>query len=218
MDVQVFWEAISAYNRQTAAVQAVLLTFLLGMTALSYAGKVRWAAKCALGVVHLFLAAVFFARYGRAPIQLFFALPLFLACGLLFLYECRHCRSDELARPDLPRTVLLILCLSYPLCSLLAGNAFPQMVTSIMPCPVVSFGIVVYSGYSRKNRLLLALLTLWGLTGIKSLLFHVYEDLILLLCGLYGARQLLLERRRSWRPAETEFFLAFCRGLWYPVV
>ena len=63
MDVQVFWEAISAYNRQTAAVQAVLLTFLLGMTALSYAGKVRWAAKCALGVVHLFLAAVFFARY-----------------------------------------------------------------------------------------------------------------------------------------------------------
>lgn len=149
MDVQVFWEAISAYNRQTAAVQAVLLTFLLGMTALSYAGKVRWAAKCALGVVHLFLAAVFFARYGRAPIQLFFALPLFLACGLLFLYECRHCRSDELARPDLPRTVLL------------------------------------------------ALLTLWGLTGIKSLLFHVYEDLILLLCGLYGARQLLLERRRS---------------------
>lgn len=197
MDVQVFWEAISAYNRQTAAVQAVLLTFLLGMTALSYAGKVRRAAKCALGVVHLFLAAVFFARYGRAPIQLFFALPLFLACGLLFLYECRHCRSDELARPDLPRTVLLILCLSYPLCSLLAGNAFPQMVTSIMPCPVVSFGIVVYSGYSRKNRLLLALLTLWGLTGIKSLLFHVYEDLILLLCGLYGARQLLLERRRS---------------------
>lgn len=77
MDVQVFWEAISAYNRQTAAVQAVLLTFLLGMTALSYAGKVRWAAKCALGVVHLFLAAVFFARYGRAPIQLFFALPPF---------------------------------------------------------------------------------------------------------------------------------------------
>ncbi len=71
------------------------------------------------------------------------------------------------------------------------------MVTSIMPCPVVSFGIVVYSGYSRKNRLLLALLTLWGLTGIKSLLFHVYEDLILLLCGLYGVRQLLLERRRS---------------------
>ena len=72
MDVQVFWEAISAYNRQTAAVQAVLLTFLLGMTALSYAGKVRWAAKCALGVVHLFLAAVFFARYGSSSLSPFF--------------------------------------------------------------------------------------------------------------------------------------------------
>ena len=66
-----------------------------------------------------------------------------------------------------------------------------------MPCPVVSFGIVVYSGYSRKNRLLLALLTLWGLTGIKSLLFHVYEDLILLLCGLYGLCLLVREYRRT---------------------
>ena len=33
----------------------------------------------------------------------------------------------------------------------------------------------------------LALLTLWGLTGIKSIFFHAYEDTILLLCGLYGA-------------------------------
>ena len=30
----------------------------------------------------------------------------------------------------------------------------------------------------------------WGLTGIKSVIFHAYEDIILLLCGLYGAAQL----------------------------
>lgn len=81
MDVQVFWEAISAYNRQTAAVQAVLLTFLLGMTALSYAGKVRWAAKCALGVVHLFLAAVFLPGTEGLPSSCSSLSPFFWPAG-----------------------------------------------------------------------------------------------------------------------------------------
>lgn len=71
------------------------------------------------------------------------------------------------------------------------------MVTHIMPCPVAGSGIVLYSGYSRKNKLLPALLALWGLTGIKALLFHVHEDLILLLCGLYGVCQLAREVREA---------------------
>ena len=40
---------------------------------------------------------------------------------------------------------------------------------------------------------MLALLTVWGLTGIKSVIFSAYEDLILLACGLYGLTQLLKE-------------------------
>ena len=99
MDAQAFWNIISAYNLQTRAVQAALLVFLLGMTALSYTQKIRWAAKCALGVLHLFIAIAFFARYGQLPIQRFFALPLFLACGLLFLDECRRNRKDAPAPP-----------------------------------------------------------------------------------------------------------------------
>ncbi|MFQ7454042.1 MAG: DUF6064 family protein [Flavonifractor plautii] len=69
------------------------------------------------------------------------------------------------------QALLLLLWLLYPLVSLLLGNAFPQMVTHIMPCPIVSLSITVCAGYRYKNRLLLALLTLWGLTGIKSIFF-----------------------------------------------
>ena len=58
--------------------------------------------------------------------------------------------------------------------------------TYIMPCPVISLSIVVYAGYERKNKVLLALLTIWGLTGIKSVIFNAYEDIILLVCSLYG--------------------------------
>ncbi|MBU3849686.1 MAG: hypothetical protein IAA16_03890, partial [Candidatus Treponema excrementipullorum] len=55
--------------------------------------------------------------------------------------------------------------------------------------------IAVYSGYQKKNKLLLALLTVWGLTGIKSLIFNAYEDIILLVCGLYGVVLLFKEIR-----------------------
>ena len=60
------------------------------------------------------------------------------------------------------------------------------MATHIMPCPVTSLSIAVYAGYKKKNKLLLALLTVWGLTGVKSVVFNAYEDIILLACGLYG--------------------------------
>ena len=117
-------------------------------------------------------------------------MTLFLLCGVLFLYESRHSREDFLRKPDAVQGILLLLCLFYPLVSVLLGGRFPQMVTHIMPCPIASLSIAVYSGCRRKNRLLLALLTIWGLTGIKSVIFHAYEDIILLLCGLYGAAQL----------------------------
>ena len=149
------------------------------------------------GVLHLFIAVAFFACSGALPIQRLFALPLFLACGLLFLYECRRSGADALRPPTLPQVLLLLLYFLYPLCSALLGNTFPELVTHIMPCPAVSLGIILYSGYSRKNKLLLALLTLWGLTGVKSLLFHAYEDLILLLCGLYGLCLLAREFRKA---------------------
>ena len=45
--------------------------------------------------------------------------------------------------------------------------------------------------------MLLALLTVWGLTGIKSVIFSAYEDLILLACGLYGVMLLVHEVRRK---------------------
>ena len=40
---------------------------------------------------------------------------------------------------------------------------------------------------------MLALLTVWGLTGIKSVLFSAYEDLIILACVLSGFTQILKE-------------------------
>ena len=197
MDAQAFWHVIGEYNRYTLAAQAVLFVFLAFMIMLSYVQKNPWAAKLALGIANLFIGIVFFAWYGTEPIQRYFALPLYLFCGALFLCESWHNEGDVLKRPDFWRASLLLLYLCYPLISLLLGNRFPQMVTYIMPCPIASLSVAVYAGYQKKNKVLFALLTIWGLTGIKAILFCAYEDMILLACGIYSVVLFASENKRS---------------------
>lgn len=197
MDTQVFWNVIGNYNKQTWIIQIILLIFILAMIVLSYMQKVKWAAKFSLGIANLFIGIGFFVWYGTEPIQKYFALPLYLFCGILFLYESWHNKDDTIKKPNIIQALLLLFYIFYPFVSLLLGNTFPQMVTYIMPCPIISLSIAVYAGYKRKNKILLALLTVWGLTGIKSIIFNAYEDIILLACGIYGIVLLVSEIRKS---------------------
>lgn len=197
MDAQVFWNVIGNYNEKTWVIQIPLLIFVLLAVILSYKGKVKWAAKFALGIVNLFIGIGFFAWYGTEPIQKYFALPLYLVCGGLFIYESGHNKDDVIMKPNIIQKILLMFYFFYPFVSILLGNSFPQMVTYIMPCPVISLSMIIYAGYKRKNKILLALLTIWGLTGIKSIIFNAYEDIILLVCGLYGAVLFVNEMKKS---------------------
>lgn len=203
MNTQIFWNVIGNYNQQTKMVQIGLLIFMIIAIALSYTQKVKWSAKFALGIANLYIGLVFFGCYGTEPIQKFFALPLYLLCGLLFLYESYQQKEDLLSKPNPWQISLLLLYLFYPLISAMLGNDFPQMVTHIMPCPIVSLSIAVYSGYKRKNKLLLALLSIWGLTGIKSVVFSAYEDIILFVCGLYGVTLFVNEIKHSKGKEQT---------------
>ena len=197
MNAQAFWNVIGNYNEQTKLIQIGLLIFITLAITLSYIGKVNWAAKFALGITNLFIGIGFFAWYGTGPIQKFFALPLYLLCGILFLYESWHNKNDLLEKPTSFQSLLIVLYLLYPFISVVLGNSFPQMVTYIMPCPIVSLSITVYAGYKRKNKLLLLLLTIWGFTGIKSVIFNAYEDIILLICGFYGIALMVNEIKQS---------------------
>ncbi|MGL5255356.1 MAG: DUF6064 family protein [Brevinema sp.] len=80
---------------------------------------------------------------------------------------------------------------------MLLGNTFPQMVTYIMPRSIICLSIAVYAGHKRKNKILLALVTVRGLTGIKSMIFNAYDDIILLACSIYGIVLLVSEIRKS---------------------
>ena len=186
MNTETFWNVIASYNEKTYVIQVVFTILLVTTIAFAYLSKYKFIPKVVLGIVNIYIAIVYFGFYGDEPIQTYFALPLYLVIGILFLYESIRNKYDTLKKPNLFQCFLMFLFIIYPFVSIFLGNSFPNMVTYIMPCPIISLSIVVYSCYNIKNKLLLFLLTLWGITGIKSFMFSVYEDIILLICGVYG--------------------------------
>jgi len=185
MDVNIFWEIIGKYNNKTIIVQIILFVFCLFAFFLSYTGRIKWIIKFTLGIIILYIGIVYFGYYGTEIIQKYFAFPLFIISGLLFIFESIKNKQDILEKFDKIQFILIILYLLYPLVSFILGNRFPKMVTFIMPCPIISVSIVIYSAYKIKNKLLLVCMALWGLTGVKAFVANAYEDIILLICGVY---------------------------------
>jgi hypothetical protein len=185
MNAEDFWKVIGSYNQETWPFQILLMVLIIASLILSYRVKQYWLPKLILGISNLFIGTVFFLLYGTEPIQHYFAAPLFISIGGLFIFESIRLKKDTVHKPNKAEWILIVLFLLYPVISLLLGNTYPEMVVYIMPCPLVCLSIIVYSCYSSKNIILLILLAVWGLTGIKSFFFNAYEDIILLFCGIY---------------------------------
>ena len=185
MDANIFWEIIGYYNSKTILVQIIFFCLLVFSFVLSYTGKIKWLVKMILGIINIYMGIIFFGYYSTEKIQKYFALPLFIICGFLFIFECIKNKDDVIEKINKWQIIFLILYIMYPVISIFLGNKFPKMVTYIMPCPLISLSIILYSGYRIKNKLLLVIMSLWCLTGIKAFFFNAYEDIILLVCGIY---------------------------------
>jgi len=106
--------------------------------------------------------------------------------ALLFAHDAWKNRTEQLRKPTTIQWLFIAMYLLYPFVSIACGHSYPQIVTYIMPCPVVAISIALYAGYLKRNKWLLGLLVIWGLTGVKAISFNAYEDLILLAAGIYG--------------------------------
>ena len=109
MSAQLFWNVIANYNKHTIIIQIILMIFLALSLVLSYNGKIKWIAKFALGIANIYISIIFFGIYGIEPVQKLFALPLYLICGVIFLYECIRNTDDRLQRLSRWQIILLLL-------------------------------------------------------------------------------------------------------------
>jgi len=89
MDAQAFWNVIGNYNQSTLIWQCVILALIITSLILAYLQKVIWLPKIAFAIGNIFIGIVFFLIYGTEPIQTYFAAPLYLIIGFLFMVQLR---------------------------------------------------------------------------------------------------------------------------------
>lgn len=168
MNAQAFWDVIGKYNQHTKIIQFVLLFMIVvGVIIARTNKKIVWTEKAVLGAAHLFIGIVFFGIYGTEPVQKFFAMPLYLMCGILFLYEAFRNKADRPNAFTFMQIALIILYILYPIISYALGNTFPKTVTYIMPCPIVSLSLAIYASYSKKKHRADGIINRLGIDGNK---------------------------------------------------
>ena len=94
MNVDIFWGIIGLYNSKTIIFQIALMILTIVSFILSFEFKKYWTLKLIMGINNLFIGIVFFGIYGTEYIQKYFSLPLFIVCGLLFIYESIKNKND----------------------------------------------------------------------------------------------------------------------------
>lgn len=87
MDAQAFWNVIGNYNQSTLIWQCMIFVVIIISLVIAYFQKVMWLPKITLGIANIFIDIVFFLLYGTVPIQTYFAAPLYIVIGSLFIYE-----------------------------------------------------------------------------------------------------------------------------------
>ncbi len=196
-----FWEVIRVYNQSTIILQFIIVFLLIASVYIAYKWRIYYLPKLAMAVSNLFIGMVFFLIFDKSAVGYYFAFPVYISISVLLFVDSVKNRDDEFQKFEGVSIPLLILVLFYPLISFLLGHHYPRQVLYILPCPVISLSILIYSRYSKQSVTILILMTIWALTGFKAVIFNVMEDLILFITGFYGifliAKLLTLRKKVS---------------------
>jgi len=193
-----FWKVIETYNVETIFVQGIFSAILIGVLLYSFFRQnqlIEIVIKIVFSVVFIYLGIYFFMIFDKSFTSKIFG-PYFIIIGFLFLLGLLDSKSQ--IQPSTRFQYLLYgIALSYPIISYLLDHNFPHQVLYILPCPIASLALITYCRFKKRNDVLNIMLVLWGLTGIKAIIFDVKEDLILLMIGVYGLIDFINYKRKK---------------------
>lgn len=153
--------------------------------------------KCYFVYAFLWIGIIFFFLLGKDLPAYIIQTSLFSLLGILFAIDFKWNRIVfKIPQGKTKKTlyfVLLVLVFAYPLIGyLLGGHSYPKLIIlGSYPCPTTALALVLISGNSRKiDWKIFLLLLIWAIPFpifIQIPQFGVYEDIIMLLSGLYSA-------------------------------
>ncbi len=215
-----WWNVISNYNQSIFPMQwVVMLVGVIATLYLIYGSEVRAnvAMKVYLSFCNLWIGSVFFmvlAKGFPSP-QKQIQGALFIIIGILFAIDIFTNKMHlTIPKSGFKRriTILLLLIIAlYPMVGMISGHSFDKLIyPGTLPCPTTAFALVLLIGSLPKiNKIVYSLLLVWAIPFpplIQIPKYHVYEDSIMFLIGVYALIALILSIKKSRKKADLKSY------------
>jgi predicted pyridoxine 5'-phosphate oxidase superfamily flavin-nucleotide-binding protein len=200
LDSPAWWQVISNYNQSVFPLQ--LLIMLAGIITTIYLiyksdTKSSAAMKGYLSFCNLWIGSIFFMALGKgfpSPLRQIQGM-LFITIGTLFIIDVFINRTQlVIPRKGLKRnlTIISLLIVSlYPVIGIILGHPYNHLIyPGTFPCPTTAFTLILLANsLPRISKIIYILLLIWAIPFpplIQIPKYHVYEDSIMFLAGVYA--------------------------------
>jgi len=195
-----WWGMINHYNESIYPLQLIIMAIGIALCVyLLFGDKNRgsFIAKIYLAICNLWIGIGFFLVLGKAlpaPIRQIQG-ALFIFIGLLFVIDIfTNVTTIAIPKKGQKRVIailLLFVVMMYPVVGLLLGrNAQMIIYPGTLPCATTALSLVLLvASLPKANKLLFMPLLIWAIPFpplIQIPQYHVYEDGIMFLIGIYA--------------------------------
>ena len=206
-----WWEVISNYNHAIFPFQFVIFLIGVFITLYLFYGesiKANILVKAYLAFCNVWIGIVFFlvnCTEFSSP-QREIQGTLFIVVGVLFAIDIFTKKTRiSIPKVGLKRLItigLLSLIVIYPIVGLLLRGSFDKAIyPGTLPCATTAFALVLLVGSLHKvNKFIFILLLIWAIPFpplIQIPIYHVYEDSIMFIIGIFALVMLILSTINS---------------------
>jgi len=203
---QDWWNVIRNYGQSIYPTQIIVM--IVGIVAVIYLvfgskSKSNVLMKAYLGICNLWIGIGFFIVLGKgfpSPLKQVQGV-LFIVIGILFVIDIFTKKSNltfnKLGSRKYLNLGFLFVIFCYPLVGVLLGRSINELIfPGTFPCATAALALVLLTNSIKKvNLLLYILLLIWAIPFpalIQIPQFHVYEDSIMFLIGVYALSVLMV--------------------------
>lgn len=212
--IEPFWVTLQSFRDDTFAVQMLIIAAYLGilfLIARREGVRTDVIVKIILSAIFIFNGiACFLMYFGKIPIAKFFAGPLYIAIGYLFIVDIYAKRIHFTFNISKIRRffsfLFIILSFLFPVFGILSGHG--MIALPGVPCPLAIFTLAILSAsMPRVDNIVVFMLLSWVLVNVPKIFGHVecYEEIIFILAGAYilGLNRVMTEKNIGDEHAST---------------
>lgn len=207
-DMELFWNTIAEYNRNTWVLQAatVLVGALLVILLFHRPTRaVKRAMKCYIVLLNIWIAVVYYLWFCRERPYYWATAFIWAIMAAIWVYDAvtGYTAFERNRRHERTGVLFMLLPLAFPIISAARGMHFPMVASSVMPSSVALFTIGFMLAFSKRvNLFILLFLCHWSIVGVSKIYCYDIPEDALLACAIVPSIYIFLREYVSTNMSE----------------